>query len=141
VGDEQCVIVDVGTTPTAEAPEQVVQRYFDAFNRAAVDDLLSIFAADATVMADGAPTASGHNALRATYEPFFAAFAVTEEYVVDRVEVGHDLALVRAHSSGTITSTAGCEPVPLALRELFVLRRDEAHWRICEYVFNRADGA
>lgn len=139
VGDEQCVIVDVGPTPASNGatPEDVIGAYFDAFNRASVDDLLALCADDVSVMADGTPTASGRAQLRGTYEEFFAAFAVTEHFGIDHVEQGRELAVVRTHSAGTMTNKATGESQPLALRELFALRRTPAGWRISAYAFNR----
>jgi uncharacterized protein (TIGR02246 family) len=135
VGNEQCVIIDIGPAPADGVPVDAVMAYFEAFNRANVDDILTLFTQDATVMADGVPTASGSSQLRTTYEQFFAAFTVTEDVTLDRVETGSDLAVVRTHSFGTITPTGG-EPAPLALRELFALRRTADGWRINEYAFN-----
>ena len=137
VGDEQCVIIDIGPAPAVGGPEDVVHAYFEAFNRADVDDILATFAADATVLADGVPTASNGPALRATYDGFFAAFTVTENVTIDRVERGVDLAVVRAHSSGTITTKSTGQSAALALRELFALRSTAEGWRISEYAFTR----
>jgi ketosteroid isomerase-like protein len=139
VGDEQCVIIDIGPAPDAgPAPEDVVRSYFQAFNDARVDDILALYTEDATVMAENTPTASGHAQLRATYEGFFAAFAVEEDVVIERVATGTDIAVVRTRSSGSMTVKADGESTPLALRELFALRRTPAGWQIADYVFNSA---
>lgn len=140
VGDEQCVAVDIGPAATDETPEEVVHAYFDAFNRASVEDIFTLFADDATVMAEGTPSASGPAQLRATYEGFFSAFTVTEGVTVDRIRQEPDLAIVRTHSSGTITTKATGKSSPLALRELFALRRTPDGWRITEYAFNSEPG-
>ena len=143
VGDEQCVIVDIGPAPVAgPAPEAVVRQYFAAFNAAAVDDILALFTEDATVAAEGMPSATGTAALRSVYERFLGAMAVTETETVESVVAGADLAVVRTSSTGTATVRATGETTPLRLRELFALRATAGGWRICEYAFNDdADGA
>jgi uncharacterized protein (TIGR02246 family) len=142
VGDEPCVLVDIGPAPVpGPTPQDVVHAYFAAFNAAAVDDLLALFADDATVAADGMPTATGRTALRAVYDGFFTTAQVTETETVSSVVTGSDVAVVRTSSTGWLTLRANGERTPLALRELFALRRTADGWRICEYVFNRDTAA
>jgi uncharacterized protein (TIGR02246 family) len=141
VGDEQCVLVDVGPAPVpGPGPEAVVRRYFAAFNAASVDDVLASFTEDAVVAADGLPTAAGSTALRKVYEGFFAAMQVAEEETVERVSPGADVAVVYTHSTGTAIRRATGERTQLRLRELFGLRRTTAGWRISEYAFNSNTG-
>ena len=141
VGDEQCVLVDIGPAPVSgPGPESVVRQYFAAFNAGSVDDILTMFTEDAVVAADGLPTAAGNAALRAAYEGVFAAMHVTEQETVDRVSLGADVAVVRAHSTGEATNRATGERSQLQLRELFGLRRTPAGWRISEYAFNSDAG-
>ena len=141
VGDEQCVLVDIGPAPvTGPSPEDTVRRYFAAFNACSVADVLAVFTDEAVVAADGMPTASGSVALRALYEPFFTTMQVTEQETIERISVGSDIAVVRAHSTGTATNRATGEQPALQLRELFGLRRTPTGWRIEEYLFNSDPG-
>lgn len=46
-----------------------------------------------------------------------------------------DLASVRTRATGACTIAATGAAVPLAARELFVLRRVDSVWKIARYVF------
>lgn len=139
VGDEQCVLVDIAPAPVAgPTPEDVVREYFAAFNAESLDEILSLFSDDAVVAAEGMPTTSGPAALRGLYEGFFAAFSVTERETVDSSLIGGGVALVQAHSTGTMANKATGDRTDLALREMFGLRPVADRWRICQYLFNYA---
>jgi ketosteroid isomerase-like protein len=141
VGDEQCVLVDIGPAPVPGAgPEEVVHQYFAAFNAGSVVDVLACFTEDAVVAADGLPTAAGAAALRGTYEGFFGGMRVTEQESIDRSSLGADVAVISTHSTGELTNRATGERSRLRLRELFGLRRTAAGWRISEYTFNSDPG-
>lgn len=137
IGDEQCVLVDIGPAPVpGPAPEGVVAQYFAAFNAGSAADVVALFTDDAVVAADAMPTTVGSAALRATYEGFFATMQVTEQETVDRTSLGDGVAVVRTHSTGTAIDHISGERTQLQLRELFGLRRTPAGWRISDYLFN-----
>jgi hypothetical protein len=53
------------------------------------------------------------------------------------ITVQGDLAAVRATSQGTITICATGETQPARLRQLFVLERTEADWKIAQYMYQQ----
>ena len=53
----------------------------------------------------------------------------------DDITVKGDLGAVRATSQGTITIRATGETQPARLRQLFVLERTEAGWKIAHYMY------
>lgn len=137
IGDEQCVIVDIGPAPTpGPGPDAIVGQYFAAFNAGSVADVLALFTDDAAVAADGIPTAVGTAELRAVYEGFFGAMQVSEQPTVDRTTAGAEVAVVRTHSSGTLTNRTTGEQSQLRFRELFGMRATPQGWRISDYTFN-----
>jgi hypothetical protein len=75
------------------APDEIVERQIDAFNRRSLDDFMACFADSARLVLDGEVAASGREALREVYGPQFAGAAVRAtvlsritqaEWVVDR---------------------------------------------------------
>lgn len=88
-------------------------------------------------MADGTPTVTGHDQIRSTYQGAFESICVHFEYVIEKVVEEGNLAIVRAHATGTITmlSTNSTNTAPQH-RELFVLRQSDSGWKITDYLFN-----
>lgn len=117
--------------------ESTVQAYFDAFNRSDVESIVRLFTEDGTVMADGTPTATGHDQIRSTYKGAFESICVHFVCVIEKVVEEGTMAIVRAHATGTITmlSTNNTNTAPQH-RELFVLRQADAGWKITDYIFN-----
>jgi ketosteroid isomerase-like protein len=139
IGDEECVIIDVGTAPDGSpGPEEVVRAYFDAFSRGDADEILGLFTDDAAVAAEGMPATAGRGPLKDVYDGFFAAMSAQAVPVVDSVARAGGLAVVRTHSSGTLTVRQTGQRSPAAFREMFELRRGPHGWRISGYLFNAA---
>ena len=117
--------------------EAVVDGYLDSFNASSVDDLVRLFTPDGIVMADEMPSVSGRDQIRETFAGAFSAMRFSFEHAVDDVIVEGNIAVVRAHAAGTATVLAANTTIPMPdHRELFVLRRANAEWRISEYMFN-----
>lgn len=117
-------------------PEEVVGDYFTALSSSDLERTVGLFADDAAVMADGFETAIGPDELRAVYEGVFARARIEEHPQFDRTLQADDLAVVRTHSSGTITQLESGTATDVSPRELFVLRRSGDGWLIVEYIFN-----
>lgn len=63
------------------------------------------------------------------------------ELHIDEIREESDVAVARTHTTGTLTPVATNAAVPLGSRELFVLRRTGADWKITDYMFNRPEGS
>jgi uncharacterized protein (TIGR02246 family) len=118
------------------SPEGIVREYFAALSQGDVESVVSLFADDGTVMAEGMSTASGTSALRAVYEYAAASMRIQEVCTVDSVVRDASVAAVRTHSAGTLTILESGTTRHVAFRELFVLRLTNGGWRILEYMFN-----
>jgi uncharacterized protein (TIGR02246 family) len=123
------------------AAEETVRAYFTALNGADLEGIVGVFAEDGTIMADEAPTATGLAHIRATYAWAFQAMRFRREVHIDRLRGEGDVAVAQTHSTGTVSLMGDDRPVEAVNRELFVLRKGDAGWRITEYMFNRAPDA
>lgn len=123
------------------AAEKTVRTYFTALNDADLDGIVGVFAEDGTIMADEAPTATGLAQIRATYAWAFQVMRFRREVYIDRVREEGDVAVATTHTTGTVSPIGGDGPIEAVNRELFILRKLDAGWRITEYMFNRAPGA
>jgi uncharacterized protein (TIGR02246 family) len=138
------VLADVGAAPAsaaaaatddASAVRAVIEAYGDSLRRNDIDALAGLFTADAAVMAGGFPTAVGRARITDTYAAALASADMDYTYEFDQVEVTGDTAVARTSSSGTTTLRSSGETSAGRYRELFVLRREEAGWRISAYTF------
>lgn len=125
-------MLDEGTAPTA-----CVARYMDALNAKDLDGLVAMFRRDGVVIFPGAETAHGPEEIGRFYASHFARFDYARVLHVEDVEVREDLAMVRSHTTGTITPLTTMSPVEAVSRELFVLRHGGDVWRIRHYMANQ----
>jgi len=114
-----------------------VARYMQALNAGDLEGVLATFLDDATVTLAGAETVRGRDEISDFYASHFAQHRFGRVLHVDDVEVRADLAVVRSHTTGTITPLATASPVELVSRELFVLLHRSGEWRIQHYTANQ----
>lgn len=119
----------------------VIEQYIDAFNRADVTAIVSLFAEDAVVMAPDAPTVEGREQLTAFMNYGFSLVDIQAVIHFDEVVVNGDNAYVRTHSQVKVTDLKSGVPQSEEDRELFILRNDGDGWQISRYMFNKKPGA
>ncbi|MEX2546980.1 MAG: nuclear transport factor 2 family protein [Chloroflexota bacterium] len=120
-----------------ETVEGTVRAYFEALNRADVDDVVALFVEDGTFMANEAPSVTGHKQIRQSFEGHFREISFRREVHIDEIREGSEIATARTHTTGTLTFLAASNTVTIDSRELFVLRKTDGDWRITDYMFNR----
>ncbi|MEV4113762.1 nuclear transport factor 2 family protein [Nonomuraea sp. NPDC049695] len=123
-----------GATPTATSsgaglPRSAVEDFFSALKSGNLDQVVSAFASTAVVELDGAPTAESTDAIRALVQKVLQGGSAKQAtYTVDDVRtIGDKNAVVRS------TSKAGNS----THRELFLLMKDGAEWKITELMNNK----
>lgn len=121
------------------SPEAAVAAYFEALNGADAATLASLFEQDGVFIGEGAPEATGADAIRAFAEAAFSTMRVNHEFEIDRVDRSDGLAVVQTHSAGTLTMLAAGTTIENAHRELYVLRDGADGWRIRQYMYNSAE--
>ena len=129
------------STDQAPSVSRVVAAYMDRLNAADVQGLVALFATDGTVMAPEAPTVRGHDALLRYFEQVLTAMRFGRELHVDEVQADGGLAVVRCHTTGTVTRRGPGVTVEAESRELFALIDGPDGWRIQMYVFNSPSAA
>jgi uncharacterized protein (TIGR02246 family) len=145
-GDEPCVIIDFipdgaaalgapAGPDDAAAVRTVIDGYGGALRSGDVAAIAELFTAGAAIMADGFPAAVGQAQITDIYTSALASVGMDYSYEFDQVEVAGDTAVARTRSTGTTTVRASGETSPARYRELFVLRREGAGWRISAYMY------
>lgn len=120
-----------------QAIEKLINEYGDAIKSSSVEKVLAVFTKDGVLMAPGAPTATGHEQLKGTYEYVFSALKLDLTFTISEVTIDKDYAIVRSESAGTTTVLASNQSGPDAYREMFVLKKEAGTWKIARYMYNK----
>jgi uncharacterized protein (TIGR02246 family) len=120
------------------AIEQLVRTYFDALNGSDVSKVASLFTEDGVLLATGAPTASGNEQVKGTFQYVFDNFKYNLQVTIGDVTVTGKYAFVSSTSKGTYVVKATGQTAPDEYRELFVIEKVKGDWKIARYMYNRS---
>ncbi|MBC7775757.1 MAG: SgcJ/EcaC family oxidoreductase [Phycisphaerae bacterium] len=120
------------------AAEKVVHAYFDALNTSDANKVVSLFTTNGVLLATGAPTATGTEQLKGTFQYVFDNFTYTLEETIVEVTVQGNYAFVRSTSKGSFVIKASKQKVDDDFRELFVLQKVKGTWKIVNYMYNKS---
>jgi uncharacterized protein (TIGR02246 family) len=120
------------------AIEQLVRTYFDALNGSDVSKVASLFTEDGVLLATGAPTASGNEQVKGTFQYVFDNFKYNLQVTIGDVTVAGKYAFVSSTSKGTYVVKATGQTAPDEYRELFVIEKVKGDWKIARYMYNRS---
>ncbi len=99
--------------------------------------MVRLYTDDAVMLAPGAPSAVGIDAVRQAYTGTFQAIDYDLTFEVAEVKVvSGDWALLRTESHGTVRILASGAEVPRRNHELFVLQKSYGCWRFARYSFS-----
>lgn len=121
------------------AIEATLLAYGAALNASNADAAVAVYTSDGVFMPTGAPTATGTDALLASYRYIFTQIRLDVAFTIHEVVIDGDLAYAVTSSRGQVTVLATNTTGPEANRELFVLRREGDHWKIARYMFNKSE--
>ena len=122
------------TVDDAAAVRAVIEAYGDRLAAADVAGVVSQFTGNAATMQPGLETVVGSQQLTATYDAALENMRLDFTFRSDDITIQGDLAAVRGTSQGSITIRATGETQPARLRQLFVLERTGAGWKIAHYM-------
>jgi uncharacterized protein (TIGR02246 family) len=119
------------------AIEKVLKSYEQALNASDVEGVVRLYADDAVLLAPGAPSAVGINAVRAAYTGIFQAIDIDLTFDIAEVNVvSPDWAFLRSDSHGVAAVLATGARTPSSNHELFVLHKSQGRWKIARYSFS-----
>ena len=149
------LVANAACTQPAEAPQAaVVTGPSEAEDIAAIRDTrLNSFAAsfigadpdgflasvteDMVIMPPDEPAVSGHDAIRAWLEAFFAAYETDLEYTSSDVSLAGDVAFEAYAFRWTLTPLDGGEPIRQTGKGVYVFRRQaDDSWRVARDIWN-----
>jgi uncharacterized protein (TIGR02246 family) len=98
---------------------------------------VQLYTDDAVLLAPGAPSAVGINAVRAAYTGIFQAIDIDLTFKIAEVKVvSPDWAFLRSTSNGVVTILANGAQISSSNQELFVLHKSQGRWKIARYSFS-----
>lgn len=122
---------------TKASIEQLIFSYRDALNASDANKVIGLYAANAVFLPANAPTATGTDQIKGTYQYLFDNFKFNLEFTIAEVVVNGNYAFARSSSQGTMTPKAGGEAQQGENRELFVFQKVAGNWKIARYMFNQ----
>ncbi len=120
--------------PAVAAP---IETYIAGLNAHDLDTVVSAFTSDGALMAHEAETAVGTAELSAAFAQRFTMFDYGRQLHIEDWYGDAEVAVVRCHTTGSLTIRATGVTVEAVGRELFALRRVDGQWKIASYMFNR----
>ena len=124
-------------TTEKSAIEKLLFAYRDALNASDVNKVLPLYTKDGVFMPTNAPTATGQEQLKGSYEFVFKNIQLHIEFFMEEIVVSGEYAYAVTNSKGTTLIHANGQTVPEENRELFVLKKEEGQWKIARYMFNK----
>lgn len=119
------------------AIEKLLFTYRDALNASDVNKVLPLYTKDGVFMPTNAPTATGQEQLKGSYEFVFKSIQLHIEFFIEEIAVSGEYAYAVTNSKGTTFIHANGQTVPEENRELFVLAKEDGQWKIARYMFNK----
>ena len=118
--------------------ETLVRSYFNALNASDVNKVASLFTTDGVLLATGAPTASGNDQVKGTFQYVFDNFKYNLQVTIGDVTVAGKYAFVSSTSKGSYVVKASGQTAQDEFRELFVIEKVKGDWKIARYMYNRS---
>jgi len=105
-------------------------------NEANLELVRSVYAADAVVIGQPFPTATGLEAIISLYSDFLSKLDFNVEFDLLELELSDELGFIRTRSHGTIVPK-GQKPVASeGNREIFIVKKIQGAWKFYRYIFN-----
>jgi uncharacterized protein (TIGR02246 family) len=134
-------------TPVATGPSEAediaairdtrLNRFAASFMGADPDGFLASVTEDMVIMPPDEPAVSGHDAIRAWLEGFFAAYETDLEYTDSDVSLFGDVAFEAYAFRWTLTPLDGGEPIRQAGKGVYVFRRQaDGSWSVARDIWN-----
>jgi uncharacterized protein (TIGR02246 family) len=115
----------------------LLKSYQQALNASDVEGVARLYTHDAVVLAPGAPSAVGIDAVRAAYTGIFQTIDIDLSFDIAEVDVvSSEWAFLRSASKGGVTLLANGAQIPSSNQELFVLHKSHGRWKIARYSFS-----
>jgi ketosteroid isomerase-like protein len=119
-----------------EAANKIIALYVEGLNTANTNLILTLFAEDGVALWNKFPSYLTQSQRRKGYDDLFKQAKFNAVFIIDKTEIYGNIATIRTHHKiGQTIKWNGKDTLDLD-REIFVLRRDDGHYKIILYMFN-----
>lgn len=132
--DENTKISVVDQSDLAQI-EALMTSYQDILNNKNVDNVKTVYTADAQFIGDNFPTATGVNNIDALYGDFLSKLDFNIRFEILEVALNKDFGFIQTISTGTITPKGALAGNEEANREIFIVKKINNAWKIYRYIF------
>ncbi|GIU49292.1 hypothetical protein TUM4438_32580 [Shewanella sairae] len=116
--------------------EQLINRYAQVLNNADTSILSEVFTTDAVFIGQPFPTATGIEAIEATYKAFLSQLNFKVQFEVTEVELGESIGYLQTRSYGSIVPKGQQADGEEGNREMFIVKKIDGNWKLHRYIFN-----
>lgn len=120
------------------AVEKAVNNYFDALNASDASKVVSYFTTNGVLLAPGAPTATGSEQLKGTFQYVFDNFKYTLKVTIGEVTIAGKYAFVSSTSKGSYIIKSNNQTVEDEFRETFIMKKVNGTWMVARYMYNKS---
>ena len=120
------------------AVEKAVNNYFDALNASDASKVVSYFTTNGVLLAPGAPTATGSEQLKGTFQYVFDNFKYTLKVTIGEVTLAGNYAFVSSTSKGSYIIKSNNQTVEDEFRETFIMKKVNGTWMVARYMYNKS---
>jgi len=118
--------------------EKLIFSYRDALNASDANQIAALYTSDGVLLPNAAPTATGLEQVKGTYQYVFDNFKYNLDFTVGEVVITGNYAFARSTSKGSFVIKSSGQTVADENRELFVFEKVKGQWRIARYMYNKA---
>lgn len=127
-----------GQTKEQTAVKTIITNYFKALNASDTNKVVSLFSSNGVLLANGAPTATGTDQLKGTFQYVFDNFSYSLEVTIGDVVIQGNYAIVSSTSKGSFIIKSNNQKVDDDFRETFILKKEKGIWKIVRYMYNKS---
>ncbi|MCS4305613.1 SgcJ/EcaC family oxidoreductase [Chryseobacterium sp. BIGb0232] len=118
--------------------ETVLYAYQNALNESSTPHILPLYTENGIFMPQGGPTAKGQKQLEEAYDFVFKTLTLDVKFEIEEITmINENYAIAHTVSRGTQILHADHKTTPEENRELFILQKEDAKWKIARYMFNK----
>lgn len=118
-----------------EKIELLIASYEKSLNASDTMAVLKLYGENSIFMPQNSPAQAGKTVITKAYDAVFSSIKLNVTFTIHELEVLGDTAWLRTTSIGKITILENNMVINEGNNELFILKKENDHWKIHQYLF------